>query len=636
VPLQKLQFRPGIVREATEYSNSGGWWDADKVRFRMGYPEKIGGWAPVTKESFLGTCRSLHEWSSLEFDRYIALGTELKAYILWGSNYYDITPIRTVIGPLVDPFETYLAPNQLKVHVPNHGPAGVRDFVRFSGVIDIDEDTPALDVWPAEMLNQEFQVVEVIDADYFVIVMPGNLAMTVTGIVGGGPNVSATFTIPSGLNDAVIGMGWGIPPWGGHAPLSTAPPVGWGIPFDPRLLSPLGGEVNQLRLWDFDNFGEDLVMNIRGAGIYYWHEVAGLTQPATPLDQEVMVGGVTFTPLEAPRWAAQVVVSPNDRHLIAMGCDEAGALARDPLLVRWSNAEDAYDWQPRRDNSAGGQRLNAGSYIIAGMRTRQEIIIWTDLGLWSMKYIGSPYIFGFDQVGEGISIIGPNAAINIGNMLFWMDRGIFYSYTGQVQELRSTVKDYVFHNLNYQQAYKVIAGHNHAFSEVMWYYPSAGSNEIDRYVIYNYIDQNWSIGQLQRTSWLDMGRANYPIATAHGKLYYHEYGDDADQDELPAWIESADIDADGGHKFLFMGRLIPDVEFRGNAETQQVGISILTRRHPNTAKKVRLRLMVTPHTKEQSIRVRARQISFRVESEHKGVGWRLGTVRTDMQPDGQK
>ena len=631
MPLQKLSFRPGIIREATEYSNSGGWWDADKVRFRAGYPEKIGGWAPVTKEIFAGTCRSLHEWSSLEFDRYIALGTELKVYILWGSNYYDITPIRAVKGPLpLDPFVTYLEPNRLKVHVPAHGPAGVRDFVRFSGATTND------DVWPPEMLNQEFQIIEVIDEDYFVIAMPGTLEMTATGIAGGGATVSATFQIPVGLNDAVIGMGWGIPAWGGKAPLQTAPAVGWGMPFDPRELSPLGGEVNQLRLWDFDNFGEDLVVNIRGAGIFYWHEVGGLNVPATPLDQEVMVGGVTFTPLDAPRWAAQIVVSPNDRHLIAMGCDDVGQLARDPLLVRWSSAEDAYDWRPLRTNSAGGQRLNAGSYIISGMRTRQEIIIWTDLGLWSMKYIGSPYIFGFDQVGEGLSIIGPNAAINVGHMLFWMDRGIFYQYTGQIQELRCAVKDYIFKNLNYQQAYKVIAGHNHSFSEVMWFYPTEHSTEIDRYVIYNYIDQHWSIGQLQRTAWLDMGRSSFPIATGGGKLYYHEYGDDADQHELPAWIESSDLDADGGHKFLFLGRLIPDVEFRGDGETQQVGVSILTRRAPGAPKQVRSRITVTPITKETSIRVRARQISFRVESDHKGVGWRLGTLRTDMQPDGQR
>ena len=236
--------------------------------------------------------------------------------------------------------------------------------------------------------------------------------------------------------------------------------------------------------------------------------------------------------------------------------------------MRWSTEEDAYDWEPRRDNSAGGQRLSLGSYIISGLRTRQEILIWTDLGLWSMKYIGTPYVFGFDVIGEGLSIIGPNSAINAGNLLFWMDRGIFYVYTGQVQELPCSVKDYVFSDLNYTQQYKICAGHNHSFSEVVWFYPSAASDEVDRYVIYNYVDQVWSIGRLERTAWLDLGRSAYPIAAMRQThlLYYHEFGEDADGEVLPAYIESSDTDVNGGDHFLFLGRMIPDVQFRGSGE----------------------------------------------------------------------
>jgi len=630
--IQKIDFRPGIIRELTDYANSGGWYDADKVRFRAGHPEKIGGWEAVTREPFLGSCRCLHQWSSVEFDRYIALGTNVKLYILWGNSYYDITPVRTVISLPVDPISTYQAPDILEVHAPNHGMTTPGDFVTLSGV------TTPVDTFQPDALNREFQVQTIIDTDYFTIQAVG--VMTATGIKGGGNTVVATFQIPVGLDNAVVGTGWGIPPWGGGNNLIPSGDwTGWGISFDPRLLNPIGFDVNQIRLWDMDNFGEDLVSNIRHGPIYYWHQVDGVTRPAVPLNQEVVAGGITFTPNEVPNYAAQILVSPNDRHLIALGCDDIGNTVPDPLLVRWSNEEDAYDWEPRRDNSAGGQRLSLGSYIISGLRTRQEILIWTDLGLWSMKYIGTPYIFGFDVIAEGLSIIGPNASINAGNMLFWMDRGIFYAYTGQVQELPCTVKDFIFSNFNYTQQYKVCAGHNHSFSEVIWFYPTADSDEINRYVIYNYVDQSWSIGQLERTAWLDMGRSAYPIAASAVQhlLYYHELGYDADGAAMPSYVESSDLDQNGGDHFLFMGRLLPDVQFRGVAETQTVGISILKRNAAlPSMKEVAARVTVTPVTGQAFIRVRARQLSVRVESDGLGVGWRLGTLRGDLQVDGQR
>jgi hypothetical protein len=398
--------------------------------------------------------------------------------------------------------------------------------------------------------------------------------------------------------------------------------------------------VNQLRLWDLDNFGEDLVANLRGGPIYYWHQGNGLGKRALPLTSSTMVGSVTFTPVQVPTQARQALVSPNDRHLIAFGCDwpETGITTADLLLVRWSTEEDAYTWQPLRTNSAGSQRLSAGSYIICAMRTRQEILIWTDLGLWSQKYIGAPYYFGFDSIAEGLSIIGPNAGINAGNVVYWMDRGLFYAYTGQVQELPCTLKDFVFNDFNYLQGYKVYAAHNHAFSEVTWFYPSAASIENDTYVTYNYNDQVWTKGTLERTAWLDMGRANYPVATdrVNGLIYYHEYGDDSNGSPLPAYIDSADIDIDGGDHYLFISRLIPDVTFRGTAELQAVGVTVFTRSAPSKPKAVAAQIQVTPNSAEQYIRVRDRQVSIRVESTDLGVGWRLGTLRTDMQPDGRR
>lgn len=633
MPLQKLQFTPGIVRESTEYSNSGGWYDADKVRFRFGFPEKMGGWQAIVNTPMQGVCRFIHQWATLENDRYIGLGTNSHLYILWSQNYYDLTPVRATMTLPADPFNTGspVGTDWITVHAPAHQ-ANAGDYVIFSGVTtNVDGYTPA-------MLNREFPITSITDPDHFVI--PLSTPNTAAGVSGGGPAVTAVFLIASGLADAVVGMGWGIPPWGGTAP-NAGITTGWGEPFDPTQLDAANPTVNQLRLWDLDNFGEDLVANIRGGPIYYWHQAAGLASRAVPLAQAITVAGVTFTPVEVPTTARQCLVSPNDRHLIAMGCDhpEAGITQPDLLLVRWSDAENAYNWKTDRANSAGDQRLSAGSYIINGMRTRQEILIWTDLGLWSMKYIGTPYVFGFDSIAEGLSIIGPNAGINAGNTVMWMDRGIFYVYTGQTQELPCSLKDYVFNDFNYLQGYKVHAGHNHAFGEVIWFYPSAESKENDSYVTYNYVDQVWTKGKLDRTAWLDMGRASYPVAAdPGGLLYYQEFGDDNNGSPLPAWIESADIDANGGEHYLFLSRLIPDIAFRGSAPVNQqtVGLTIFGRDTPNEPKRRVAQIQITPRTGLECIRVRERQISFRIESTDPGVSWRLGTLRTDMQLDGRR
>lgn len=629
--LEPIQFRPGIVRESTEYGNTGGWYDCNMIRFRAGNPEKIGGWQAVVSHPFQGTCRHLHQWSTLETERYIALGTSSHLYILWSEDYYDITPLRAtnaLINLPANPFLTAAGPALVQVNIPSHG-AEANDYVIFAGAnSNVDIYTPA-------MLNQQFEIASIVDADHVLIAMP--TAFVNAGQAGGGSAVTATFLIPSGLDDAVVGSGWGIPPWGGTG---VTPPSGWGSAFDQTQLNPADPTVNQLRIWDIDNFGEDVVGNIRGGGIYYWHKAAGLDVRAVNLNQTVIVGGSTFTPDQCPNVARQMLVSPNDRHLIAMGCDwpETGVTSADLLLVRWSDAENAYEWNPLRTNSAGSMRLSAGSFIIGAMRTSQEILIWTDLGMWSMKYIGTPYIFGFDSVAEGLSIIGPNAMINIGGMVLFMDRGIFYAYSGQTQELPCTVKDYVFNDFNYLQGYKVYAGHNHSFSEVFWFYPSSESIENDSYVIYNYKDQVWSIGKLERTAWLDMGRGNYPVATdrASSLLYYHEFTDDANGNPLPAYIESSDLDLNGGEHFLLIQRMIPDIQFRTPGAAQTVGISVLQRDDAQQPKQVAARLTVGPNTGLEWLRVRARQISFRIESSSAGVGWRLGTLRSDLQPDGRR
>jgi len=599
------------------------------VRFRQGFPEKIGGWLRVVQQALEGVCRYLHQWSTVESDRYVGLGTSSHLYILWSENFYDITPVRATVAAPANPFTTGIAGSTtITLNVPSND-ARIGDFLNITGAT-------AFDAFTAAQLNTQF-VITAVNGAQLSITMP--VPVNATNATGGGSAVQVSFLIQSGADDAAVGEGWGVPPWGGSAP-GAGMSSGWGQPFDPMQLNPVDPTVNQLRLWDLDNFGDDLVANIRGGAVYYWHQALGLGARAVPLNQTIVVNGVTFTPKDVPIVASQIIVSPNDRHLIAFGCNDVGQTAPNLMLVRWSDAEDAYTWTPLRTNSAGGQPLSGASFIICAMRTTANILIWTDLGMWTMTYIGMPYVFGFQPIAEGLSIIGPNACINTGSIVLWMDRGIFYAYTGQVQELPCAVKDYVFNDFNFLQGYKVYAGHNHSFSEVFWFYPSANSLENDRYVIYNYGEQTWSIGQLERTSWLDMGRAYYPIATdrANGFLYYHNYGDDADGQPLPAWIESADIDANGGDHYLFMSRLIPDVVFRGTAaeQDQSVGITILTRSGPGKPKQTAANVTVNSHTGLQTVRLRDRQISFRISSDGPGVGWRLGTMRTDLQPDGQK
>lgn len=641
MPLEKIQFQPGIVKETTSYTQAGGWYGCDKIRFRAGMPEKIGGWTPVVKTPFIGTCRYLHQWSDTEANsQYLALGTSDKLYILWSSSYYDITPVRTTMVLTADPLTALGAASpDMYLDAPSNG-AAIGDYFTLSGATGFDVFTPA-------MLNgQQFQVTGhyTNNPDLLLFLAPAQTASPTPVSGGGTPTV--TFYISSGLQDAVIGQGWGIAPWGGWfvnmgpPPAPSPPATGWGIAFDPTTLHPVDPTINQIRMWSLDNFGTDLVANVRGGPIYYWHQTMGLLYPALPLTQEVNVDGVDFVPADVPATAIQILTSPNDRHLIAYGCEDFGETIADPLLVRWASQEDAYTWTPLRTNDAGSQPLSAGSYIICALRTAGgQILIWTDLGLWLQQYIGMPYVFGFQPVAQNLSIIGPNAMINAASVVMWMDRGLFYSYTGTVQELPCAVKDYVFGNLNYTQAYKIYAGHNHAMAEVWWFYPSANSQENDSYVIYNYGEQVWSVGMMDRTAWLDMGRANYPVATdrANSLIYFHEYGDDANGQPLPAWIDSADIDADGGDHYLYLQRFVPDVVFRGDAGQQQaLGVTIYGRSAPLQPKAALAQLTVTPITGQQYVRLRERQISFRFQSDGLGVGWRLGTIRADMQPDGRR
>jgi len=625
--LKKIPFRPGIVKETTNYANEGGWFDGDKIRFRAGLPESIGGWKQGVKGLFKGSCRSMHDWVSLDKNRFLALGTHLKFYILWGSTFYDITPIRAPLADIEidDPFQTQgVESSILIVHDQDHN-ATKDDFVTFSGATGFDAFTP-------EMLNREHQVVQVLDTHHYTIdVGTPSLA---AGVSGGGPDVWVEYQISTGLDFAVPGTGWGAGPWGG-SPLEgeTHPPppkpewVGWGesYTFESVDLMPF----SQIRLWSQDNFGEDLFFCAYEGPIYCWNRTGGLETRA------VLLANVPGAQ-EVPRVATVVLMSEADRHVVALGCSPGALDILDPMLVRWSDQEHWEEWRPMPSTSAGELRLSSGSRIVTGLRTRQEILIWTDKNLHSMRFIGMPYVFSIVLINEAVSIISPNAAVNAGGRVFWMDRNGFYSYTGQVDELPCTVRDYVFSDFNFGQQAKVHGGHNRNFQEVIWFYPSKASQEVDRYAIYNYVENVWSIGTLERTCWLDIGWSAYPMATAQGRLYFHEYGFNAGEDPMPAWVQSSDVDLDDGDSFMFVRKLIPDVHFRGDAQEQALGLTLKMRSAPGGSYVNDARYQVTPLTRTCWMRARGRQVALRAESNSLGTAWRLGVQRFDLQPDGKR
>lgn len=637
--LKKVTFRPGIVREATNYVNEGGWYDGDKIRFRGGLPEKLGGWKKAVRSMFQGSCRSLHEWMALDSNRFLGLGTHLKFYILWGDAYYDITPLRgTFVLGLgtppdgMNPFTTAGGglvgmteqPAMLIVHHTEHK-ATTHDFVTFLNV------TAGFDVYTVADLNgKEFQIVEIIDKDTYKVdtgFRPG----TTAGIHGGGGPVSGEYQVFTGLDVAVPGTGWGASPWGGTVTASSAPgtlQTPWGMGYDYHEEGNV--PISQIRLWSQDNFGQDLIFCIRNGTVFYWDRTTGVQKRAVPLAE--MPGADN-----APLMAFEVMISEGDRHVVAIGTNDIGSETIDPLLVRWSSQENPFDWYPRRDNTAGTYRLSSGSSLAGAIRTRQETLIFTEKNLHSMRFTGDPYIFGFNLIAENVSLLSANAAINAGGRVWWMDRNTFLVYTGAVQELPCTVRDYVFGDFNMGQRQKVFAGHNHNFQEVCWFYPSAKSQEVDRYVFYNYVDQVWAYGQIERTAWLDLvfGQS-YPVATAKGILYNHEVGDDADDQPLVAWVESSDIDLEDGEHFVFIRRLVPDVVFRGKGELQSVGVTLRSRRAPGDFYTEKERQTITPYTKEVWVRARGRQFSMRLESESLGTGWRVGAFRVDMIPDGRR
>ena len=702
MPLQKLQFRPGLNREGTDYSNEGGWWDGDKIRFRSGFPEKIGGWTQVSNSQYLGVCRSIWIWLDGDAgagNTYIGLGTNIKYYIYFGGVYNDITPIvQTDI--LTNPFTTNYGGNAYSVLVTDgtYNP-GVGDYVFFSGASAVGGVTIAGD----------YAVTSVVSGTTYTI----TITSPATSATGGG-TVTAQYEYPTGLNVYSIGTGWGAGPWSRGT---------WGSSYS-------SGIGQQLRLWSTDNYGADLVIAPRGGPIFYWADstgvgtraqylsslanattaasdnatfsgsatsitvssavapnlypymvITGTNIPAGTKIASSYITGATTVPITTtttgassgtytfsyagsfvPSATYQVITSAIQEFVIAFGSNSYNpnnaATAFNPLLVRWSDQANAYQWIPELTNQSGEYLLTNGSYIMGARATRQEILVWTDSCLYSMQYLGAPYVWGFQVLMDNISIMSPNSMITINNVTYWMGRDRFYMYSGRVEVLPCSLRQYIFADINENQAYQVFAGANEAFNEVWWFYVSQSSSNtvVDKYVIYNYLDRVWYYGTMARSAWMQTGTQPYPVAADYnGRLLYHENGCDdlSTSATLPidSYVQSSDFDIGDGHNFGFVWRILPDVNFNGSTTNQpSVTMTVKPRENSGTpygaadnpqVQSAQNYTTVPEYTIQQFdgqvyTRLRGRQMSFRIESTGVGVAWQLGSPRIDIRPDGRR
>ena len=705
MPLQKLQFRAGINRDSTSYTNEGGWFDGDKVRFRNGLPEKIGGWTKYSDTQFVGTCRALHTWTALDNTNFIGIGTSQKYYLNAGGTYYDITPLRLTTGGGDVTFSATNGSSTITVTDTDHG-ANLNDFVTFTNAGTLGGNITA------DVLNQEYQISSVTASNTYTINAKdtsGNGVSANSSDTGnGGSSTVGAYQINVGLDDNSYGTGWGAGIWGGisgsaattavndgsgmtasatsvtvdssanfettgyllidseiiqytgktsttftgllrglfgttaatHADDATVTEAlgGWGMPATTNVAGAL------LRHWSHDNFGEDLVMNVRDGAIYYWDKSGGTSTRAVEI---TTLAGST----NAPTIAKKVIVSERDRHVLAFGCDsETASGTQDPLLIRFASQESLTEWNALPTNTAGELRIGTGSEIVTAVQTKQQTLVITDVSVHALQFIGPPFTFGITEVGRNTTIISENAAVAIEESVYWMGYREFYVYNGRTQKLVCPVQDFVFSDLNRDQDTKIVAGQNSAYSEVWWFYPSSSATANDRYVVYNYEQNIWYYGTLARTAWVDRGVLLYPIAASTDNyLYYQEFGlDDGSQSPasgITSFIESSQVTIGDGDKFFFASKVIPDITFRESTnETPQVNLTLKARRFPGTTYNQTETSAVTQSastpielfTEKADIRLRGRSFALRLESTATGVSWRLGTTRVDLRQDGRR
>lgn len=647
MPLQKLEFRPGVNRESTTLANEGGWFESDKVRWRSGFPEKLGGWVKDTgvaeatlqppSGSFWGVCRSLWNWVTLASFNLMGLGTNLKYYIQQtaGGDFYDITPIRYESTVASNAFTTVNGSTTVVVNDTGYnGQTG--DFVTISGV------GGAINGIPAAALNQEFRITYLTANTYSITVSSPATSSGTTGAA------DFAYQISVGGEIFTVGVGWGAGGWGGDT-LGTM--TGWGE------AAPAGLGVDlQMRLWSQANYGQDLIINPRGGALYLWKVNAS----PTVYDRAVLLSSTSPSPYttdsSCPSVCNMVAVSDASRFVIAFGCNDYGSSTQDPLLVRWSDQEDYSVWAPAATNQAGSYRLSQGSEIVAYYQTRQEILIWTDTAVYSMQYVGAPYVWSFQIMGSNTSIMGPNAVATANNVTYWMGTDKFYMYTGRVETLPCTLRQYVFKDINLEQSYQFFASTNESYNEVWWFYCSANSTTIDRYVIFNHLERTWYYGTMARTAWLDTPLRDYPTAAGYnGQLIYHENGNDDGTTNpaspIEAYCQSSDFDIGDGHNFGLVWRIIPDVTFDGSTVNQpSVVFTVRPRQNPGTAYgstdtpdvtsaqnySGQQTYNVQEFTEYAYVRVRGRQMAFKISSSGLGVAWQLGSPRLDLRADGRR
>tara|TARA_R110000803_G_scaffold81898_1_gene147822 strand:+ start:281 stop:2179 length:1899 start_codon:yes stop_codon:yes gene_type:complete len=632
MPLSKLQFKPGVNREVTAYTNEGGWFDSDQVRFSKGYPEKIGGWQKRGTDNYLGTCRALHPWVALDRDQYMGVGTNFKYYIDRGGEYNDITPLRLTTAAGDVTFAATNGSSTLVVTDTAHGSV-VNDFVTYSGAASLGG------VITAGVLNQEYQITLVVNANSYHVTAraadtPINdplvpLLANGSDSGSGGSSTVGKYQINVGLDTTVRSSGWGAGTWARGT---------WGSASTDDIVS------NTLRLWSHDNFGEDLLINVRDGGIYYWDETGGLGARAVDITSLSTLPSI-------PTVAKQILVSDRDRHVIAFGCDpESTPGVQDPLTIRFSSQESITDWATKATNTAGELRLGSGSEIVTAVETRQQVLVMTDTTLYAMQYLGPPFTFGVTAISENITIASPNAAIAVDDNVFWMGRSEFYIYSGTVQRLPCMVRDYVFSDLNENQLEKINVALNTQHSEIWWFYPSNNSEEVNKYVVYNYLEQVWYYGTFGRTAWVDRGIFDFPIAANDdGFLYEHELGfDDGTTNPasaINAYIQSSPVDIGDGEEFMFIRKMIPDVDFKNStAILPETNITLDVKNAPDgtyissqTDAFVKTQsAAVGARTEQLHFRLRGRQMRFKISSDELEVTWRLGSPRVDIRPDGRR
>jgi len=622
MPIKKLMFKPGINREITRFTNDMGWYDCDKVRFRQGLPEKIGGWTRISSSTYLGVCRSLFVWNNNGGTEYVGVGTNLKFYIEFGGAYFDVTPIRTTTAAGDVTFSATSGSSTLTVTDTAHG-ALTNDFVTFSGALSLGGAVSA------EVLNQEHQISNVIDEDIYEIELSTTATTLDTG--NGGASVVGEYQINTGPEVNVPLTGWGAGAWGEGA---------WGES---------ATSTERLRLWFQDNFGEDLLLNHYGGALYYWDVSSGTSTRAVRVDS---LPGASDVPVVVNI----SLVSDVFRFAFCFGANNIGESTVDSMLVRWSDIEDVTNWTPSATNQAGSLRLSRGSEIVGAIQARQEVLVWTDSALFSLQYLGAPAVWGAQLIGANSTIAGPKAIAYANGVAYWMGKDNLYQYDGRVTPLKSDVLKYVFNDINRAQFRQVFAGTVEEYNEIWWFYCSADSTIIDRYIIFDYLENDWSYGTLARTAWADSSLLDYPIAATYShNIVEHENGldDNETATTLPinAYVQSGSFSIEDGDRAMFIWRVLPDIGFQGStADNPSVDMSFFPRPNSGGAYKnpasvgaaseaTVTRSTTVPvevFTEQLNIRVRGRNMAIRIESNDLGVTWQLGIPRVDMRPDGRR